>query len=343
MVGKAKSIAHTSNAVDYAKDKLHAEEILRHNVIGNTGLEIENQFKVYQNLNSNTKLNTISVVLSPEPEDGRKLTNDEFREITQNYLDKMNLKEYQHIAYVHKDRDHAHIHLYVNRINDKGKAYNDSFIGKRTQQKAHEIAKDKGLISAREKMIQNINREKLNLKELKNEIFRKHQSVMMQKPKSFDNYIKQMNLQGLEVKPTINRQGQIQGFRVTDLRTNNNFKMSEVNRSMSVGNLIKNGLKNDLDNQLNKTLKTSQNKQNLAIDIKKTIARESNNLIKNKDAKMILGKEKLTKKEYLDYRKFEEDVIQPHYVVEHQKYWNEERPKEIDNENNRNINKDNER
>ncbi|WP_445709787.1 relaxase/mobilization nuclease domain-containing protein [Flavobacterium sp.] len=343
MVGKAKSIAHTSNAVDYAKDKLHAEEISRHNVIGNTGLEIENQFKVYQNLNSNTKLNTISVVLSPEPEDGRKLTNDEFKEITQNYLDKMNLKEHQHIAYVHKDRDHTHIHLYVNRIDNKGKAYNDSFIGKKTHQKAHEIAKEKGLVSAREKMFQNINREKLNLKELKNEIFKKHQSVMRHNPKSFDNYIKQMNLQGLEIKPTINKQGQIQGFRVTDLKTNNNFKMSEVNRSMSVGNLIKGGLKNDLDNQLTKTLKTTQNKQNLAVDLKKTIAPKSNNQIKGKDNKIILDKEKLSKKEYLDYRKFEENVIQPNYIIEQQKYWNEERPKEIDNENNKNINKDNER
>ncbi|MFH7010215.1 relaxase/mobilization nuclease domain-containing protein, partial [Flavobacterium plurextorum] len=67
-------------------DKLNAEEISRHNVIGSTGLEIENEFKVYQNLNLNTKMNTISIVLSPSPEDGRKLSREEFKAISDDYL-----------------------------------------------------------------------------------------------------------------------------------------------------------------------------------------------------------------------------------------------------------------
>ena len=95
MIGKAKSIAHTSNAIDYGKDKAGSEEISRNNVIGKTGLEIENEFKVYQNLNSNAKLNTISVVISPEPEDGRRLTKEDFKSITNDYLRKMNLLHIQ--------------------------------------------------------------------------------------------------------------------------------------------------------------------------------------------------------------------------------------------------------
>lgn len=322
MVGKAKSIGHTSNAIDYGKDKLNAEEITRHNVIGSTGLEIENEFKVYQNLNSNTRLNTISVVLSPEPEDGRKLTNEDFKQITESYLEKMNLKEHQHIAYVHKDRDHNHLHIYVNRIDNKGNAHNDSFIGKKTSQKANEIAKEKGLISARDKMFQNIEKNRNELKEIKAEIYKKHQEVLKQNPQSFQNWIKQMDLKGLEVKPTINKQGQIQGFRILDKETKNDFKASEIHRSMSASNLIKRGLKNDLNHNLDTTLKRVQGKQiskshsnkNLVNTIPKEIKKEISQFSRNgtKSVAQVLGKQKITKEEF----KYIKDVQNPLIKVE---------------------------
>ncbi|MCB6088260.1 relaxase/mobilization nuclease domain-containing protein, partial [Flavobacterium psychrophilum] len=237
MVGKAKSIGHTSNAVDYGKDKPNSQEISRNKLIGNSGYDIEQEFKVYQNLNSNAKFNTISVVLSPDPKDGRRLTNADYKEITNSYLEKMNLQENQHIAYVHRDRDHTHIHVYINRIDDKGKAYNDSFISKKTQHIVAEIAKEKGLISARDKMYQNINKQNSHLKEIKTEIFKKHQTVLKNNPGTFSKYKDEMKKLGLEVKPTINKQGEIQGFRIIDTETKNDFKASEINRSMSVGNL----------------------------------------------------------------------------------------------------------
>lgn len=314
MVGKAKSIAHTSNAVNYGKDKLNAEEISRHNVIGSTGLEIENEFKVYQNLNLNAKMNTISIVLSPSPEDGRKLSREEFKAISDDYLKKMNLQDHQHVAYVHRDTDHTHIHLYVNRINSKGEAYNDSFISKRTQQKTHEIAKERGLVSAKEVMASN------DL--LKSKIFEKHQEVLKQQPQSFQDYIKQMDLKGLEVKPTINRQGQIQGFRITDKETQKDFKASEIHRSMSGSNLIKSGLRNDLNHNLDTTLKRTQGKQiskshsnkNLANTIPKEIKNQVNQLSRNgtKSVAQVLGKQKITKQEF----KYLKTVLKPMAEIE---------------------------
>lgn len=328
MVGKAKSIAHTSNAVNYGKDKLNAEEISRHNVIGSTGLEIENEFKVYQNLNLNAKMNTISIVLSPSPEDGRKLSREEFKAISDDYLKKMNLQDHQHVAYVHRDTDHTHIHLYVNRINSKGVAYNDSFISKRTQQKTHEIAKERGLVSAKEVMASN------DL--LKSKIFEKHQEVLKQQPQSFQDYIKQMDLKGLEVKPTINRQGQIQGFRVKDLNTNKDFKASECHRSMSASNLLKIGIKNDLNHNLDTTLKRVQGKQisksrigkNIAIQVKhglKTELKQVKNIgefqVKSTAKSLIktfVKTPKMTKEEFKEKQKFEkhlDEVVSPNLLI----------------------------
>ncbi len=342
MVGKAKCIGHTSNAVDYGREKEGSQEISRNKLIGNSGYDIEQEFKVYQNLNSNTKLNTISVVLSPDPDDGRRLTNQDFKQITQNYLEKMNLKEHQHIAYLHKDRNHTHIHLYVNRIDDKGKAYNDSFIGKKTHHIADQIAKDKGLVSARDLMYERISNEKLNFKELKNSVYKKHQDVMFQRPKTFSNYIKQMNLKGLEVKPTINKQDQVQGFRILDSETKNDFKASEINRSMSIGNLVKQGLKNDLDKQLNTTLKTVVKKQDLGLaqDLKKTVTKgKPKSLGKEKQP---LFKQKMSLKEHIEHSKIQDNIIE-NFRIGEQQYWNDLPKSEEKQIENKTFNKDNER
>lgn len=314
MVAKAKSIAHTSNAIDYGKDKLNAEEITRHNVIGSTGLEIENEFKVYQNLNTNTKLNTLSVVLSPEPSDGRKLTNEDFKKITESYLEKMNLKHHQHIAFLHKDRNHLHLHLYVNRIDNKGKAYNDSFISKTSQDKAHQISKEMGLVSAREVMESN------HL--IKAEIYKKHQEVLKDNPKSLEAYLLKMKEKGAEFIPTLNRQGQIQGFRVKDLDTNKDFKASECHRSMGASNLLKIGLKNDLNHNLDTTLKRvhgkevakSLNDKKLGNTISKDIKNQVNQLSRNgtKSVAQVLGKQKITQQEF----KYLKTVLKPMAEIE---------------------------
>jgi hypothetical protein len=39
------------------------------------------------------------------------------KSITRDFVKGMNLEEHQYIAYTHHDKDHQHIHLYVNRIN----------------------------------------------------------------------------------------------------------------------------------------------------------------------------------------------------------------------------------
>jgi hypothetical protein len=183
-----------------------------------------------------------------------------------------------------------------------------------------------------------------NLKILKNEIFKKHQEVMRDKPRTFDNYIKQMNSKGLEVKPTINKQGTIQGFRIVDIGSKKDFKASEINRSMSIGNLIKDGLKNDLNNQLNKTLDKTAKQQNSGLnkEMNKIIKPKSKNFEKSKDSKPIF-KEKLSQKEILEFSKLQ-DVMIENFNINQQNYWNG-LPKMQEKEiiENKNLNKDNER
>ena len=56
-------------------------------------------------------------------------------------------------------------------------------------------------------------------------------------PKSFDDYVKTMQVNGVKVIPTINNQNKLQGFRFEF--DGHNLKGSEVHRKMSLGNIGK--------------------------------------------------------------------------------------------------------
>jgi Relaxase/Mobilisation nuclease domain len=354
MIGLAKSCSGGGALGNYICDEKKGYELDRNNLCGETPKEIIEEMKMIQDLNQRATNKTFSLVLSPDVTDGKNLSDEQLKAMTQEYLTKLGIDpaKQQYVAFVHTEKEHMHIHIIANRVEPSGKLISDHHIGKRAQWVAHGIAKERGLVSAKEKMFENIrNNEKSmgNLKILKNEIFKKHSQVMRDKPRTFENYIKQMNSKGLQVNPTINKQGQIQGFRIIDAETKQNFKASEINRSMSVGNLIKDGLTNDLKNQLNPTLKTAAKKQNLGLgqQLKKTIIpkEKSKDLGKGKDSKPLLGKEKMTQKQMLEFGKIEDNMIE-NFKIETQNYWNnlpkaQETQKEF--ENNKNLNKDNER
>jgi hypothetical protein len=144
----------------------------------------------------------------------------------------MNLQNNQSIGFAHRDKAHTHVHIYTNRIGFDGKAYNDSFIGKRSQIAADNVAKEFGLTRVRE-----VQKERLNeLKTLRQEIKNIHDRVLQTRPRSLDEYVSKMKALKVEVIPTINKANQLQGFRVEYKRVN--LKASEVDRSMSGNRLI---------------------------------------------------------------------------------------------------------
>ena len=110
-----------------------AEVVFSQHLAGNNPQQITEEFKLIQEENTRCQKNTLSFMLSPTSQDGKNLTKEQLKELTQRFIKEMQLKERQAIAFVHRDKAHTHVHLYVNRIGFDGKAYNDSFIGKRSQ------------------------------------------------------------------------------------------------------------------------------------------------------------------------------------------------------------------
>jgi len=244
MIGMGKSIAHTGASMGYGWNKeKDAEVVLSQYVAGDNAQEVTEEFKIAQEMNERCKKNTLSFVLSPTVEDGKKLDNEKLRELTERFLKEMQLKERQAIAFVHRDKEHTHVHLYVNRIGFDGKAYNDSFIGKRSQSAAENVAKEMGLTTVKEVQLE----QQLQSVAIRNEIRRIHERTLANEQlKTLDAYIKAMRAQNVAVMPSINKANRLQGFRFE--YKGESFKGSEVHRSMSGGKLLS-GLSTDLDIQ----------------------------------------------------------------------------------------------
>ena len=235
MIGKGKSISHTKACMCYGwNQEKDAEIVFKEFLHGDSPDEFTREFKMLQDQNYNCTKNTLSFIISPTIEDGKRLDKNKLEEISKRFIQEMKLGERQAIAFVHKDKEHKHIHLYVNRIDFKGVAYNDSFIGKRSQLAAEKVAEQMGLTTVKQVQFE----KQFNLMEIRTEIKRRHDLTMKQfKPKSFDDYIKSMEANGVKVIPTINNQNKLQGFRFEF--DGHNLKGSDVHRNMSLGNIGK--------------------------------------------------------------------------------------------------------
>lgn len=233
MIGKGTSISHTGASMGYGwNEEKDAKVVYREHLAGDNPKEITQEFKIIQSQNQRCKKNTLSFILSPTIKDGQELREKDLREITERFVKEMKLQERQAIAFVHRDKQHIHVHLYVNRIGFDGKAYKDNYIGKRSQVAAEQVAKQMGLTTVKE-----VQQEKLNeIKNIRTEIKRIHEKVVADmKPKDFDQYIKYMKQRNVAVIPSITKSNQLRGFRFE--YKGQNLKGSEVHRSMSMGRI----------------------------------------------------------------------------------------------------------
>lgn len=278
MIGKGRSISHTRASMSYGwNQEKDAEVVYSKHLVGETPKEITEEFKIIQGQNARCTNNTMSFVLSPTIQDGKQLSSRSLGKITEKFLKEMKLQEHQAIGFVHRDQQHTHVHVYVNRIDFNGRAYNDSFIGKRSQQAAENVAKEMGLTTARE-----VQQEKLDqIKLIRYEIKMIHEKVMEEhRPKDFDQYMKNMEQNNVKVVPCINKSNQLQGFRFEF--KGHSLKGSEVHRSMSGSRLLMGivehagkGLVKNKDNTVSLMGRAVQLSGNIAVKVAKQAIKQA--------------------------------------------------------------------
>lgn len=269
------AITHTQASMQYGmnQDKM-AEVVYKAHLAGETPSEVTQEFKILQDTNSRCQKNTLSFVLSPTVEDGKKLNVKKLEELTGRFVKQMKLQQHQAMAFVHRDKKHLHVHLYVNRIGFDGKAYNDSYIGKQSQLAAEKVAKEMHLTTARE--VQQAKQQ--SLLHIRALIKKQHLKTLQTSPKTVDQYIKRMHKQGVKVIPVINKSKQLQGFRFA--YKSHNLKGSAVHREMSGGKILQaishnnaKGLKISKDNTLKIVNQAVTLNANIAASIAKKVVK----------------------------------------------------------------------
>lgn len=198
MIGKGKSISHTVNAIEYAETKLKAVEIDRNLISGETPQEIAKEFKNFQDLNTRCEKNTFSFVISPSIDDSKKLTENDYRNITRDFLKKLDIGQNQYVAYLHQDKAHTHIHVYCNRIDITGYAEKDNYIGKRSQRAAEEIARERNMTIAKEVQKEKILQQQMELKPYSLKIQEAHKKALSKNPENLKQYSILMENQGIK-------------------------------------------------------------------------------------------------------------------------------------------------
>lgn len=268
MIAKAKACKGGGALMNYVVNDEKGYELDRNLLSGTNSKELYEDLQVYTEQNQRAQNKLFSIVLSPAIEDGKKLTNNELKNILRDFMNSIgiNPKEQPYIAFVHTEKDHKHIHVIASRVKDNGQLISDHHIGKKAQLSAHNIALENNLTSARSIMIEKIkSNEKIvqnnkgNFIPLKNRMYQKHLQVMKSNPLSYEDYKSRMFKLGILVQETINKQGQIQGHRLIDCITNKSFKASEIHRNMGLKNLIEKGLPFKNDVSLTPSLSVAQN------------------------------------------------------------------------------------
>ena len=149
-----------SGAVGYMLSKKEKAEILKAEGVRMEPKELTvKSFELQASMHPNVKKPVWHISLNFSEQDKHKLTNNKMVEIAEAYMQKMNIKNTQYLIVRHHDRQHPHIHLCINRIDNDGKLISDKNEKYRSTAVCKELTKTHGLYFASGK--ENVNRERL--------------------------------------------------------------------------------------------------------------------------------------------------------------------------------------
>jgi len=205
---------------------------------------------------------------------GEKIEDEKMIEIAREYLQKMNISDTQFSITKHIDKNHSHLHIIANLVNNKGETIKDNWIGLRGKKIAQELTTKYGLKEAISKDLSVTHLEQLNEKEANRYIIYQAILEMLPQSRSLDNLKEKLAVKNIETLYKYKGQTkELQGisFQIGDFK----YKGSEIDRKFSVKNLEK----AIYLRQINTSVKPSEGisnsngntKENIVPEIKKSL------------------------------------------------------------------------
>lgn len=272
MIGKIVKGRSFSGCIKYILDKQKDTRLL-----DAQGLRLKSKASIIRGFVAQAKLRPklgISVghiSLSFSAEDKDKLSNEFLIKVTREYMQKMGIVNTQYIVAQHFDKEHPHIHLCFNRVNNNGETISDSNDEYQSTKICRELTEKHGLHIAegKEKVKQH------RLKEPDKTKYEIHNAIKDAIPqcKNWDQLSDKLKKQGIDVKykykgQTNEKQGVIftkNGYSFSGSKVDRMYSYSKIDAQLQLNeNAISN---NQSQRQTDPTQTTNQNKREQSVSI----------------------------------------------------------------------------
>jgi len=235
MIGKVITGKSFGGCVRYVLEKEDAV------ILDAAGVRIQQVSQVINDFNLQRKLNPDlgkavgHNVLSWSINDTDRLTDELMVNIAKDYLHKMKIRDTQYLVVKHNDREHPHIHIVYNRVDNNGKTISDNFQKERNVKIAKELTLKHGFHIASGK--EQVKRQQLKGGDkVKYELFDAIRFAS-KKVKTIDELIRVLAKSGITTYLKYKgKTEEVQGISFS--KGEYKFKGSEIDRSLSYARLI---------------------------------------------------------------------------------------------------------
>jgi hypothetical protein len=236
MIGKVMIGRSFAGVVNYNLQKTDAYVLYTRGLRTDSIQSIIDDFNLQRKINKELGKAVGHIALSWSVHDKDKLTTDIMIERAQEYMKLMDIKNTQYIIVQHNDKPHPHIHIIYNRVSDNGKTISDRFQKQRNSKIAKDLTLKYGYYFAENK--ERVHREQLKGAEsLKYELY----DTISKELKHVRNWQQlEMRLKEKGITIIYKYKGgtdEIQGISFS--KDGIQFKGSQIDRSLSYGNIDK--------------------------------------------------------------------------------------------------------
>ena len=151
MIGKIKKGSGFKGCVNYVLGKEQAVLLHADGVLTESRSDIIRSFCMQTGMNPDLKKPVGHIALSYSAVDAPKLTDEKVVQLAQEYMREMKITDTQYIIVRHQDREHPHVHIVFNRIDNDGKTISDKNDMYRNEQVCKKLKTKHGLYFAKGK------------------------------------------------------------------------------------------------------------------------------------------------------------------------------------------------
>ena len=151
MIGKIKKGSGFKGCVNYVLGKEQAVLLHADGVLTESRSDIIRSFCMQTGMNPDLKKPVGHIALSYSAVDAPKLTDEKVVQLAQEYMREMKITDTQYIIVRHQDREHPHVHIVFNRIDNNGKTISDRNDMYRNEQVCKKLKAKHGLYFAKGK------------------------------------------------------------------------------------------------------------------------------------------------------------------------------------------------